>query len=47
MGLDDLINGVKREVERKIRGDRYNDDHRYRNRDDDRRYRKRDDDDDD
>ena len=47
MGLDDLFKGVKREVKRRIDGDRYNDDRRYRDDDDDRRYSRRDDDDDD
>ena len=35
MGFNDLINGVKWEVERKIRGDRYDNDRRYRKRYDD------------
>ena len=48
MGLNDLFKGVQREVKRRIGGDRYNDERRYRSRDDDddeRRYRSRDDDD--
>ena len=35
MGLNDLFKRVQRELKRRIDGDRYNDDHRYRDRDDD------------
>ena len=56
MAIDDMFKGIRRDIERKVRGDRdYDDERRYRRRDDDddrdyderRSYRDRDYDDDD